>query len=104
MTDGWRMLFGVPLPVLRFISLHQFEAEFPSNNRGGLLKSRQGNGMVSGIEQPVERGAARVHAPCHLGFGETLLLHGIFNLPRDHALRCRRADSYNPPPRRKLPY
>src|SRR5258708_17262923 len=63
--------------------LDEFQANLTTDNCRGFLKSAQGHGIVLGIKEPVERGAARMHPACHLDLGQALSLHGSRNLAGD---------------------
>src|SRR6202521_1032020 len=64
--------------------LDEFQPNLTTDNCRGFLKSAQGHGIVLGIKEPVQRGAARMHPARHLDLGQAFLLHGSLNLAGNH--------------------
>jgi len=58
----------------------KFQPELAADSHSSALKSVQCNARIGGIEQPVERSAAGLHAEGHGRLGEAILLHGGFDL------------------------
>lgn len=66
--------------------LHQLQSDFAPDNSGGLLERAQGYGIVLRIKEPVESSSAGVHPAGNLSFGDTLFLHGGFDMAGDNTL------------------
>jgi hypothetical protein len=64
----------------------EFQPNLTTHNGGSFLKSVQGDGIVLGIQEPVERGAAGAHPAGHLNLGQAFLVHGSLNLAGNHPL------------------
>lgn len=64
----------------------QRDVKAAADSGGSSLHGVELHLLVVGIEQPVKVGAARAHAACHLHLADALLLHGLGNLPSEHAL------------------
>src|ERR1700680_3000215 len=64
--------------------LDEFQPNLTTDNCRGFLKGAQGHGIVLGIKEPVQRGAARIHPARHLDLGQAFLLHGSLTLAGNH--------------------
>src|SRR6266700_3241570 len=85
-TQGWGTLSRDTVrqknrepPVLER-RLDEFQPNLTTNSGRSFLKSAQGHGIVLGIKEPVERGAARTHSTRHLDLGQPFLVHGSLDL------------------------
>jgi hypothetical protein len=58
----------------------KFQPELTADSHSSALKSVQCNTRVGGIEQTIERSTAGSHTDGHCSLGETILLHGRFDL------------------------
>ena len=87
MQVPWRLHFHRPNTTLRASGqLNQNELEAATNSGCRSLHCVKLDFVVLRVEQFVEVGAACAHAPRHFDLGDALLLHGLFDLPREDAL------------------
>src|SRR6266404_3643183 len=71
---------------ITLLGRHQFDFEFAPDRGSSALHGVELHLVVIGIQKPDNLRPAGVHPAGHLGFGNPLLLHRLFDLPGEHAL------------------